>query len=354
MPEIGFTRPTLRELTDRVRGDLSSRIEGTDARLRRALLRVLGTVLGGMWHIMHGYAQWIARQIHVRTCDPEMVPVHGGIHGVEQLPAEAASGPVTFTGTNGSVVPAGTLWQRADGATFATDAEATMGVAGTLDIDCTATDEGADGNCDAGVTGQLVSPVTGISNSVVVAADGIGGGVDVENAEHWRERIVEHIQAPAHGGSDDDYQGWVREVSGVDRVWVDGNGAGSGSVVIRFTVVDGPIPSGTQVDAVQAYVEPLAPVTARIVTLQLDALDVDYEVALDPDSAELRAAVVDELDRMHATEAVPGGTLERNDMIGAIRNATKPAGATFDLVAPAADVVAGANELAIRGAMTWS
>lgn len=357
MADSGFQRPTLATLVDRVRSDINTRLEGADARLRRSKLSVLSAVLAGAAHLLYGYAAWIARQILPSTCDEVTLPRHGSLYQIDRRPPAPATGAWTVTGDEGAVIPAGWEILREDGARYLTDAEETIPVAGTLDVASTAVEAGEAGNADPGTKGRLASPIAGVNSEVVAAAEGFSGGLDEESAEDWRARILQRIQEPPQGGAASDYEQWTLAVPGVDRVWVYPVGLGAGTVLIRFTVEDtgaGVIPGAAKVTEVQTAIDALAPVTADVTVAAPAELALAHELAITPDTAEIRAAVEAELQVLYATEGAPGGTVYRNDIIGAVRNAKRAGLEQFTLVAPAADVTPAAHELPTLGTITWS
>jgi uncharacterized phage protein gp47/JayE len=73
---------------------------------------------------------------------------------------------------------------------------------------------------------------------------------------------------------------------------------------------------------------------------------------LEPDTAEIRAAVVAELKDMHIRDAIPGGTLLRTHMSEAISIATGEH--DHVLVSPAGNVTCLPGELATFGGVTWA
>ena len=91
--------------------------------------------------------------------------------------ATAAGGDVTFTGTNGVAIPAGTVLQAADGTLYAVDAEATI-ASGTATATVTADVVGTTGNQDAGVMLTLVSPIAGVKRLIFSSTCAVYGTPD--------------------------------------------------------------------------------------------------------------------------------------------------------------------------------
>ena len=123
---MSFIRPTLQQLRDRDASDIESRLPGTDARLRFGVLSSIAKTHAGGTHGLYGYLDWLARQIFADTADYENIVRAAAVYGMTPTQAEAAVGNITFTGTDGTIIPALTGLQRSDGELFTTDAEATI------------------------------------------------------------------------------------------------------------------------------------------------------------------------------------------------------------------------------------
>lgn len=347
-----LTRPTLNALIDSTAAEVETRLPGILARVRRSLAGVFARVLaGGLWGL-YGYAEDLDRQKWPDLCDGLYLDWHGGRWGVTRKPAQAASGTVRFTGVNGTQIPAATIVQRADGVQYATLALGAV-AGGEALIAVEAVVPGSDGNALMNAALTLTTPIAGI-NAVASANTALTAGSDLEADEAYRGRILLRVRKVPHGGAKHDYEAWALEVPGVTRAWVYPLEDGDGTVTVRF-VRDGDaslIPDAAEVVAVQAYIDGLRPVTAAVTVVAPAAQAIDYTIQLLPDSADIRAAVEEELDNLtRGTENAPGGTI----LISHIREAISTAVGEHDhvLFAPVADVVLPANTMATHGVITW-
>lgn len=348
-----FERPSLTDLIDRAAADIETRLPGTDARLRRSNLNVLARVHAGAVHGLYGYLDYLARQLMVDMAEGAYLERYASIWGVPRLPAAFAAGNVTFTGTTGTVVPAGTELQRADGQVYATTADVTL-TSGTGTTAVRAAVAGAAGNASAGVSLTLSAPIAGINTAVTVSVGGLSQGADVEDDDSLRSRILRRIQEPPHGGNRGDYVGWALEVPGVTRAWCYPLELGPGTVTVRFVRDDdaSPIPDAGEVAAVQAYIEERRPVTAQVTVVAPIAVPLDFDITLVPNTAATRAAVEAELADVLRREAEPGGTI----LISHLREAISvAAGETNHILnSPSADVTFTTGQIATLGTFTWS
>lgn len=351
---MSFSRPTLAELVQRTRNDTLSRLS-TDEALRRADAEVYARVFSGVAHGLYGFIDWVSRQILPDTSDLDILIRQASIWGVEQKPAAAATGSVTFSVQPGSVIPAGTLLQALDGQQYATTADAVVSLPNaTAPVEAVA--PGAAGNRAAGENMTLVSPVVGVQ-SVVVAGE-MSGGADLESEDDLRGRLIARIQQPPQGGCAYDYEAWALEIEGVTRAWVSPQELGLGTVTVRFVRDnDGTgsaiIPDAAEVAAVQSYIDSHRPVTAQVTVVAPAAVPLNFQIqGLTPNNATVQAAVQAELQDLLLREAVPGGTI----LLSHIRAAISAAAGETDyvLLSPSANVTNTTGNMSTMGTITWS
>jgi uncharacterized phage protein gp47/JayE len=348
---MAFDRPTLPKLIDQGAAEFESRLPGVLARARRSLVGVINRVVAGGLSSLYQYVEWLNRQVWPDQAEAEYLADHGARWGISRNAAAPATGSVTFTGNNGTNVPAGTVVLRADGARYLTDALVTL-VAGTATATVTAESAGQAGNAAIATALQLESPIAGV-NSGATAGTALSGGADIEDIEDWRARILARIRRAPQGGSKDDYEAWVLEVPGVTRVWVAPAEMGAGTVTVRFARDDdaSPIPDAGEVATVQAYVDGRRPVTAVAYVVAPVASAVNFTIQLTPNSAAVKAAVEAELRDVIRREGKPGGTL----LLSHLREAISIAAGEENhvMTVPAADVVTGTGTLSTMGVITW-
>lgn len=352
-----FARPTPQQLRDRLAGEVEAALPGADARTRRSVEGVLIRAVAIASHGLHDHLAWGAQQIHARSAEVEELDAHAAEWGITRRPAVASRGAVTFAGTAGAVIPAGTELRRPDDRRFTVDADAVVEVGGTVSAVVTAMLPGAAGDTPAGARLALVAPIAGVQGQATVAAGAVAGGADEEGDEGLRLRVLERKQAPPHGGNAADYRGWVREIVGGEApVWVYRNHLGLGTVGICFLMPDRSIPSAQTVAAVQAHLadpeDGEAPATAMPTAFPPVAAAVAFTIALEPDDAATRAAVQEELRDFFLREAEPGGTIPRSRYMAAISAAAGEY--SHQVTAPAGDVVSAAGHIARLGVITWA
>jgi len=348
-----FNRPTLTTLLDRAAADIESRLLGADARLRRNLLGVLASIQSGGIHGLYGYLEWMSLQIMPDTAEVEQLDRWSSIWGVARNAATFATGSITFTGTDGVQIPAGTAVQRADGTLFTTDAIATI-AGGTALVPVTASLSGSGGNAAANTVLSLVSPISGVNSDALVDANSIASGVDAETDAALRTRLLSRIAEPPHGGNSNDYINWALAVAGVTRAWIYPQELGTGALTIRFMMddlyADG-VPLAADVTAVQSSIDAARPVTAAVTVVAPIADVLNLTIQLTPNNSTTQAAVQSELADLIRREAVPAGTI----LLSHLREAISIAAGETDnvLVSPTADITHAVGHIATLGAITW-
>lgn len=117
----------------------------------------------------------------------------GPAFGLSRQGAVASTATLTLAGTPGTVVPAGSAVEdESTGARFATDADATIGGGGTVDVDATAESTGPI-QALAGTTWTIATPVSGWTGATNAADAAVGR--DIESDASFRRRLLQAATA---------------------------------------------------------------------------------------------------------------------------------------------------------------
>lgn len=204
---------------------------------------------------------------------------HGETIGLERKAAAAATGQVTFSGTNGTLIATGTIVRTAqtdpdsDPIEFATTASATI-ASGTATVGVQAVVPGAQGNLAANQISEMPAPPSGVTSVTNAAA--ITGGADVESDEAYRERILLVLSSPQGAGTITDYKQWALAYAGVGFVSVEPLWDGAGTVRVMVTDVNNDPVGGTIVSGLKNLLDPanVATTTTGTNTLPTGTLNV--------------------------------------------------------------------------------
>lgn len=333
---MAWQRPTLATIHERIINGIESRLTGGVALLRRSVLRVLAKVFAGEAHLLYGYGEYISKQLFPDTAETEWLDRIAYIWGVTRKGGAYAVGVVRFTGTNTTVIPAGTIIQTTGGVEYSTDAEGTI-AAGLVDIAITATEVGEAGNYSGSDALQAISPIAGV-DAAIVRQGLIAGGVDPETDDELRARVIQRIQQPPMGGSKADFERWALEVDGVSKAWcyspddVPTVRAGIVRVVIAGEGSD-PTPTapvfvddGTGQDDgtgnAFVYIDQRRPVAADLQVWALYNAAVVFTLSVRPYSSATADLIRTNLTQLFSSVAVPGASMP----IAQVRDAIMRAG----------------------------
>ena len=318
---MSIPRPTITTLIARIRADALSFLTNTDPWLRRSLLDVVLRVHAKATDALYAFLVNLFNQCIWDQATGSYLARWAGIFGLAKKSAAAASGQVSFSGANGSVVIDQSVLLRADGAQFIVSGPIAL-VGGAATATVTAALAGAAGNCAAGTVLSFASPSAGVGATAVVQAPGIAGGEDEEGDPSLQARFLARLRQEAQGGDASDYQAWALALPEVTRVWVFPLWMGAGTVGVTF-VMDGRadiIPLAGDVAMVQAALDVLAPLPAQVVVFAPMPLPVNYILGVTPASA--KGAVEASLADLYAREGVPSGTILLSHMQAAIMAGT--------------------------------
>lgn len=309
---MSFSRPTLTDIRRRVTSDFELELGTQAARAGGTPERGFVEAGAGASHGLFGRLAWIAKNAFPHSADDDQLARWAALFGIFRIEAERAEGPVYFFGTNGTVVPTGTTWVRADGVQYITLAEGTVGGGGNVTIECRAVVGGTAGNATAGTEGTLTSPIIGLQSNTEVKTPGITGGTDQETTLALRTRLAARLATPPNAGGPGSYIAWAKLVAGVTRVWEFGRVPKLGHVTVLFMRDDdptppGPFPAGTLLTEVEEKILEFAPLHIQG-RLHVQA-PIDYPltltIELNPNTSAVKANVVAALQAMLAARAEP-------------------------------------------------
>lgn len=335
-----WDRPTLKQLFERISQDFSGRLLDGGKVLSRSVIAVFSKVWSGAAQAMHAVLAWIFLQVFADTAEGPYLERWARVWGIYRKGADYAAGKFTFSGEDGAIIPAGSLFLHQASQQQYASQEDVIVASGTVAVPVKAVAAGTAANLPAGASASLVAPIAGLQSSGLVDADGITGGVEAESDESLRDRLIERLRRPPRGGSKSDYEKWAKEVPGVTRAWCYPMGLGIGTVSLAFVTdnaLEGPIPSPEMVARVQAYIEPLRPATVKEwLAFAPEPLPIIIRLSVTPDTEAVREAVRAELAGLIAREGVPDTVLYRSHINEAVSLA--PGEVDHVLFEPAANI----------------
>ncbi|MEC5321136.1 baseplate J/gp47 family protein [Brenneria populi subsp. brevivirga] len=379
-----YNRPTLTELRERNQAFFETALGDVGALLRFSNMRIMAHADAGMAWLHYGYLDWIAKQAVPSTATDEYLAAWGALKSIYRKSATAANcAAATFTGNSGATVDANALLNRSDGYQYILDESITIGNNGTatgsitavlLDASENSTGGGDDGNADSGTTLSLDSAWEGV-DSTVTMIDAAAGGVDIEDEDSFRSRVLQAYQSTPQGGSNSDYVKWALAVSGVTRAWPYPRLFGAGTVGV-YIMCDGEttdnsgLPDGTDGVAtdedyamdkatgmqltVADYIYPLRPVTALVYICApiQESVDIVIDGISDADSDTVQK-IYDAIDSVMYDSADPtDGILYLSDLVIAISDVSGTDG--FLITSPSANIRFGTGKIPVRGTVLFT
>lgn len=193
--------------------------------------------------------------------------------------------------------------------------------------------------------------ISGVTNPIVFS-----GGLDEEDLERFRQRVIDHLQAPGTG-SPLDVKTWVEELEGVESATVFSNDnlgvATNGHVTVRVSGPGGTIPPQSVIDAVQDVLDSkgLAQITYHAAAF--DALSTDVTVTVTPSDGFVLLDVAPSVENAienYINNLAVGGTLYVAGIYDAVFGL--PGIDTLTVTTPASDLTTPAASKRVPGTIT--
>lgn len=352
---MSFTTQDYQAIRDAILRDIGNQFPGAntsgdgDYAIRA---NAAGAAIEGLYQ----HQQWIVRQIFPDTADPDYLERHAAQKGLTRKDATVATGSITFSGTPGSTIPAGTEAKTGAGIAFVTTASTAIGAGGSVVASAQASQSGAAGNQAAGTALTLTAAPNGVVSTASIAS--MTGGTDIESYASLLSRLLFILRNPPCGGAAHDYYTWAMNVSGVTAAYVYPNRRGLGTTDVIILTAGG-IPGAGLVADVQSYIDTVRPVQADFLAFGPTAVTVNIAgtltlaggYALVSVSAAINAGLASYFNSLK-----PGDTAYLS-RIRAIVSDT-PGVVDFALASPTANtttlVDATHTEMPVLGAKTWS
>lgn len=244
------------------------------------------------------------------------------------------------------VIPKGTLISRDDQHVYITTVEQRS----NEDVDVVAITAGSSSNYGAGGKLKLLKAISGINPDNVLSM-GIGGGADIEDIEHWRQRICTAFNRGILIGRRSDYEAWALSAhADVDYAWALDNTPELGMVKVFIGArVDDPSLSRAIVDEVQDYIESvrLAGCHPIVDTPKKVAIPVTIQ---NVDDAVVRKNVTLAIQSLFRQKMGKREPLSPTEIVIAVA----PITSNYIVVEPRLEQVLANDEIHVLGDITWT
>ena len=283
-----MARPTLSEVNTRLLGAVRLYL-GLTSSVARSVLQAICTAIAGSLYLVYVYADNLFANFFPQDASGDRLDKWGTILGLGRTPATFAVPTLTFRGTTGSVVPAGTILSSEDGKTFTTDSElALTGETGT--VSATATVAGADSNFPTGTPLRLTQAITGIGGSADITSTGTIG-LSAESDVLYKRRVISFFHRDTFkAGSFRDYEQWVADISPDYKVWI--RKADNYEVFIYcLKRLDNTVPTNDELNALKRSLYLESPVTANLQVVSPHIQTVDFNIEIFPNTTEISSQI---------------------------------------------------------------
>lgn len=210
------------------------------------------------------------------------------VYGMTRAAGTKARVQVTFTGTPGAAIPAGT-WVCADsGLRYGTLEAAVAGQDGTVTVEAEAEQVGTAYNVGPGQLVRLQFALPGIVSVTGAQAE---GGADTETDRAFYARIHMLLSEPVASGNSNNYKQWARACSGVGYAAVLPLWNGNGTVKVVLAGEDKLPVDGSICAAVAAHIDEARPIGAQVTVVSVQALEVTVEAVVVPEAGTAAAEI---------------------------------------------------------------
>ena len=349
---MAITKPTIAEIKARQIADIQAKL-GLAEIQEPSYLRSISDAVAGSNYLLYGYIEELSKLSIPVFSTGEILTSWADTFGLTRTAASFAVGNVTFSGTDGVIIPANTNIIGSNNITYKTSTTVTI-VAGTASVAVISLTAGIAGNLTSGSSMNLINPITDVNSSVTTT--GINGGSDTESDTDLRYRLLQRIQNAPQGGSVVDYERWALAISGISKAWVIPEGGGPGTVYIYCVTndEDNLTPSAAKILEVQNYIDDVTrrPVTANVTVFAPTVVNIDFEIALNPNTTAVQESVTANLKDLLIRDRYPGGSY----LISRIRENVSTAAGESDnnVISPTANINLQTGEIGKLGTITFS
>ena len=189
--ERGFRRPTYVELLNAIEYKARELFGQRAVLTVRSPLGIFLRIFAWMLNILFALMEDVYNSRFVDTAVGTSLYNLGRAIGLSLLPAQKASGYVTFSGAVGTAIPSGFLVKTVAGYQYAVLVAGRIGADGTVILPVQAVGTGADYNADAGTVKEIVNPLDGVSSCTNASA--MTGGRWREGDEEFRDRYYKSV-----------------------------------------------------------------------------------------------------------------------------------------------------------------
>lgn len=198
-------------------------------------------------------------------------------YGIIRAPGVKAQVIMILTGTNGTVIPQGTVFLTEDNLEFITRESVTI-VDDEISVVAEAAEVGEKYNVDGNTITEQITSISGLSAVTNMAAT---GGINPQSDAALFTRLDNYRKKPATSGNIYHYEQWALEVDGIGGVKLDPLWDGPGTVKV-LVVGQNKEPVGSEiVDNCHDHIEAFRPIGATVTVISAQGLAIDIAASVE-------------------------------------------------------------------------
>lgn len=226
----------------------------------------------------------ILKLVFPQTSYGQYLEYLGECRGVFKNPATKATGILSITGKASTYIKLGSIFSTVatdelEAVEYITIEDGYIDSNGQCDLIVECSVAGTIGNAPANSITVLVSNIPDIST--INNKEAFKNGTDIEDEEHFRERLMSSYEEEASSGNIAHYERWAKEVEGVGRAYITSEWNGAGSVKVSILDKNGDVANRELIEKVQNHIAPSgknrggkAPIGAIVTVTTPEILDV--------------------------------------------------------------------------------
>lgn len=374
---MAIQTPSFNEIQARIIQDIDAEFGQNIPILPRAIFRIYAFIYAGLYLTLWKYGQAIYKNISPLTCDDERLETQGERLNVLRKRAEKCKAEVSISVNSPVTIQPGTQFLSSQGVVYlVTTAKLLQTPTDTFEIE--SSQSGSAYTLSFGETVSIVSPLPQIASSGTVS-DIITEGVDEENIDTYRSRVVTAYRRKPQGGAEVDYVIWGTEASFVNNVFpyaeLNLNGV---ELYIEVNNQQNGIPTDDQLNTIKHdYIErdpstglaTRRPIGAEVFMRSVIKRTIDIQfIGLTPDTPELRTSIENAVRTaieqkkafVFAVDIERNDTLTRSEISSIAQQITSLSGGSITDIILSENTISdiifilGRGEMFLLGSVSWA
>lgn len=212
-----FTTKTIKEVFDSFIAKytvIRSKYGDETPLLEKSLIKSIGYAIAGEAGTIWQLSVWIYKQCFPQTAELPALKLWGNLVGVEYKYGTSANLTIKLDDVTAESLSSGTVYKDLiTGLIFKTISQA-VNEDGTITATVACSTQGSIGNLPVGTILNIANPLNGIPSTATIIGSKIEG-VEDEDVEAYRKRVLYRFRNKSQSGSPLDYYTWIMEVPGI-------------------------------------------------------------------------------------------------------------------------------------------